>query len=108
MPFTIGYSFRHTGHPTIPDRTILPSISPVESTSTSSSWGSGQRSISVSSMCIGAEYHPGQLVLPHADPARKAPSVHIDGQCVVTERHVTHGEMLLIDRVRMIVLPVGL
>src|SRR5207249_8054013 len=51
----------------MPDRTIRPSISPVDNTRKPSSCRSGQRSISVSSMCTRAELHPRNAVRVHIE-----------------------------------------
>src|SRR5437762_8251825 len=105
-PFTMGYSRPHLGHPRMPDRTIRPSISPVDSTRNPSSCGSGQRSISVSSMCTRAELHPSDTVRFDAYPARHASPVHRHRERVLAGLDIRHGEVLAIVRVRVIVLAV--
>src|SRR5207247_6383130 len=93
-PFTMGYSRPHTGQPSMPDRTIRPSISPVDNTRKPSSCRSGQRSISVSSMCTRAELHPRNAVRFDAHAARHAPSPHGYGErvlaaCARSEEHTS-------------------
>src|SRR5947208_11836574 len=107
-PFTIGYSFRQTGQPTSPVRTMRPAISPVESTRGSGWCGSGQRSSSVSSMCIAAEDHPGEAVGVDAHALAPSLPVHHDRQRVVPGRYVADGEMLLVRRIGVRELAVGL
>src|SRR5439155_8409656 len=98
-PFTIGYSLRQTGQPTSPVRTMRPAISPVESTSGSAWCDSGQRSSSVSSMCIAAEDHPSEAVGLDAHALAQSLPVHHDLQVVVPGRHVDVGEVVLVSRI---------
>src|SRR6266581_9558552 len=105
-PLTIGYSFPHTGQPSMPDRTIRPRISPVDSTRNPSSCRSGQRSISVSSMCTRAELHPTDTVRFDAYPARHASPVHHHRERVLAGLDIRHGEVLAIVGVWVIVLAV--
>src|SRR5204862_6154035 len=106
IPLTIGYSRPHCGHARIPDRTIRPRISPVDSTRNPSSWRSGQRSISVSSMCTRAELHPTDTVRFDAYPARHASPVHHHRKRVLAGLDVRHGEVLALVGARVIVLAV--
>src|SRR5438552_12097384 len=46
----------------IPERTMRSFTSPVESTSISSRWGSGQRNISVNSMCMKSRASPSRRI----------------------------------------------
>src|SRR5947209_16786048 len=92
----IGNSRRHTGHPKIPDRTIRPTISPVDITRNASSCVSGQRSISVSSMCTGTEHHPAEPAGGDANPPGEPLPIHHDREGVVAPLHVTHGEVLTV------------
>src|SRR5207237_6506394 len=101
----IGYSRRHTGQPRMPVRTMRPSISPVDMTRSASSCDSGQRSISVSSMCT-AELDPGDAPRLDAHPLRYALAVDHDRQGVVARVHVADREVLLVHGVRMVVLAV--
>src|SRR5437764_11601203 len=94
MPFTIGNSLRQIGHPSIPDRTIRPTISPVDITRKASSCVSGHRSISVSSMCTGTEDDPGQAVCLDTNAPREPLAVHHHRDGVVARLHVAHGEVL--------------
>src|SRR5207244_7785407 len=103
-PFRIGYSFRHTGHPSMPDRTIRPTISPVDITRKASSCVSGQRSISVNSMCTGTEHHPGEAARRDANPPGEPLPVHHDRERVVARLHITHGEALAVRGVGAAVL----
>src|SRR5437773_9869837 len=105
-PFTMGYSRPHLGHPRMPDRTIRPSISPVDSTRNPSSCGSGQRSISVSSMCTRAELHPRNAVCFDAHAARHAPPAHRHRERVLAGFDIRYDEMLAVVRVGVIVLAV--
>src|SRR3989449_4373280 len=105
-PLTIGYSFPHTGQPSMPDRTIRPSISPVDNTRKPSSCRSGQRSISVSSMCTRAELHPRNAVRFDAHAARHASSPHGYGERVLARLDIRNGEVLPVVGVGMIVLAV--
>src|SRR5213593_1573679 len=107
-PLTIGYSFPHTGQPSMPDRTIRPSISPVDNTRKPSSCRSGQRSISVSSMCTRAELHPRDAVRFDAHAARHSPAVHRYRNRILAGLDIRDGEVLAVVRVRMIVLAVRL
>src|SRR6266498_1722802 len=105
-PFTIAYSRPHFGQAKTPDRTIRPRISPVDSTRNPSSCRSGQRSISVSSMCTRAELHPCDAVRFDADAACHAPPVHHHGEGVLAGLDIRNCEVLAIVRVRVIVLAV--
>src|SRR2546425_1595880 len=107
-PLTIGYSLWQTGQPTSPVRTMRPTISPVESTSGSCSCGSGQRSSSVSSMCMAAEHHPGEAVGLDAHALARPLPLHHDRQRVVPGRHVADGEVLPVRRIGVGALAVGL
>src|SRR5712664_1944237 len=107
-PSTISYSLWHTGHPTTPARTMRPDISPVDSTRNSSRCGSGHRNISVSSMCIGPELDPGELARGHAYPTKHLLPFDLDAQGVVAGRDVGDGEVLVVDRVRVVARAVGL
>src|SRR6266540_3117378 len=108
IPSAILYSRWHTGHPTTPARTIRPDISPVESTRNSSRCGSGQRSISVTSMCSGLERDPSQL--PHGDThtAIHLLALDLDAEAVIAGRDVGDGEVLVVDGIRVIAWAVGL
>src|SRR6266581_5981278 len=106
IPFTIAYSRPHFGQANTPERTIRPSISPVDSTRNPSSWRSGQRSISVSSMCTRAELHPTDTVRFDAYPARHASPVHHHRERVLAGLDIRHGEVLAIVGVWVIVLAV--
>src|SRR5256885_3389026 len=108
MPLAIGYSFRHTGHPSMPDRTIRPTISPVDITRNASSCLSGQRSISVSSMCTGTEHHPAQPAGRDANPPGEPLALHYDRERVVARLHVAHGEVLPVRGVGVVVLAIRL
>src|SRR6266702_4337455 len=105
-PLMIGYSFPHTGQPSMPDRTIRPSISPVDNTRKPSSCRSGQRSISVSSMCTRAELHPRNAVRFDAHAARHALSPHGYGERVLARLDIRNGEVLPVVGVGVIVLAV--
>src|SRR6266550_6199886 len=105
-PLKIAYSRAHFGQAKTPDRTIRPRISPVDSTRNPSSCRSGQRSISVSSMCTRAELHPTDTVRFDAYPARHASPVHHRRERVLAGLDIRHGEVLAIVRVRVIVLAV--
>src|SRR5205809_3384194 len=104
----MSYSRWQTGHPTIPARTLRPDISPVESTRNSSRCGSGQRSISVSSMCIGPELDPRELSRRHTNATKDFLALDFDAEGVVTGRNVGDGEVLVVDRVLVIARTVGL
>src|ERR1051325_7487646 len=106
-PFTIGYSRRHTGQPRMPVRTMRPSISPVDITRSASSCDSGQRSISVSSMCT-AELDPRDASSLDPHPLRRALAVDRNRQSVVARVHVADREVLPVHGVRMVVLAVRL
>src|SRR5258708_23670555 len=106
IPLTIGYSFPHPGPPSMPDRTIRPSISPVDNTRKPSSCRSGQRSISVSSMCTRAELHPRDAVRLDAHAARHAPSPHGHSKRVLARLDIRNGEVLPVVGVGVIVLAV--
>src|SRR5881275_2542082 len=99
----IAYSRRQTGQPRMPVRTMRPSISPVDITRNASSCGSGQRSISVSSMCT-AELDPGHAPRLDAHPLRHALAIEDDRQRVLARVHVPDREVLLVDGVRVVVL----
>src|SRR5881392_1796963 len=106
IPFTIAYSRAHFGQAKTPDRTIRPRISPVDSTRNPSSCRSGQRSISVSSMCTRAELHPRNAVRFDAHAARHAPSPHGYGERVLARLDIRNGEVLPVVGVGVIVLAV--
>src|SRR2546430_8910425 len=61
--------------------------------------GSGQRSSSVSSMCIAAEDHPGEAVGVDAHALAPSLPVHHDRQRVVPGRYVADAEMLVVRRI---------
>src|SRR5204862_694269 len=105
-PLTTGYSRPHFGQANTPDRTIRPSISPVDNTRKPSSCRSGQRSISVSSMCTRAELHPCAAVRFDAHAARHPPPVHHHRERVLTGLDIRPGEVLAVVRVRVVVLAV--
>src|SRR3989442_1353486 len=105
-PFTIGYSRSHFGHARTPERTIRPSISPVDITRYPSSCRSGQRSISVSSMCTRAELHPRDAVRFDAHATRHPPAAHDDGERVLAGLDIRDGEVLPVVGVRVRVLAV--
>src|SRR5207245_2279218 len=107
-PWTIGYSRWHAGHPSKPDRTIRPTISPVDSTRNASSCASGQRSISVSSMCTGTEHDPRHAASLDADPAGEPLAVDQHRQGIIALLDVAHGEVLPIRGIGMVVLAVRL
>src|SRR5438876_1025289 len=87
---------------------MRPRISPVDITRTFSSCGSGQRSISVSSMCTGTEHDPGHPTRLDANTAREPSAVDHDREGVIAGLDVGHGELLAILRVGVIALAVGL
>src|SRR5690242_1577749 len=97
MPFTISYSRLHTGHPTTPETTDRPFISAVESTRNASACDSGQRSISVSSMCIGSgpELDPGELAGFDANATEDLLAFDGDAEGVLARRHDADGEVLV-------------
>src|SRR5256885_742966 len=108
IPLTIGYSRPHFGQASTPERTIRPSISPVDSTRNPSSCRSGQRSSSVSSMCTRAELHPCDAVRFDTHPAGHPPAAHDHRERVLAGLDIRHGEVLAVVRVRVIVLAVRL
>src|SRR2546425_2995847 len=108
MPSMISKSRWHTGPPTTPSHTIRPFISLVESTRNSSRCSSGQRSISISSMCIWAELDPSELPRLHPDPAVDPAACDFHPKNILAGRHVANGEMLVVDGVGMVARPVGL
>src|SRR5438552_6092440 len=105
-PFTMGDSRPPWGHARTPDRTIRPRISPVDNTRNPSSCRSGQRSISVSSMCTRAELHPRNAVRFDAHAACHAPSPHGYGERVLARLDIRNGEVLPVVGVGVIVLAV--
>src|SRR5207244_11234063 len=105
-PFTIRYSCPHFGQASTPERTIRPTISPVDSTRNPSSCRSGQRSSSVSSMCTRTELHPCDAVRFDTHPAGHPPPVHHHRERVLAGLDIRHGEVLAVVRVRVIVLAV--
>src|SRR6266496_1281092 len=115
MPRAIGYSLWHTGQPTRPERTMRSFTSPVESTSISSRCGSGQRSISVSSMCTRGrascvvrrawswpEFDPTEFPHFDFDPAKHALPADFDAKHVRSRWHVGDAEVLVIDGIGVI------
>ena len=89
------YSRWQIEHPAIPERTLLPSISPVESTMNPSACGSGQRNISVSSICTEPQgRNSTQVTFPASTrtrrytffPSIETPSVYSPGGTSLTAK----------------------
>ena len=89
----------HTGQPTTRYGTDRPTMSRW-STRTSRGCSSGQRRWSVSSMYIESEDHPGQRGSAPS-PGGRVVSHYVHGRACSAGRHITHGEVLPIDRIRM-------